>query len=89
VTQMNQMSPLPENFGTQLIQAVDIVLKQGMLSLSFILPDFRSLNTVDYVSYGFNIPMNHLLQDLTICAAFLVGSFVVGYFFLRTREVAK
>jgi ABC-type transport system involved in multi-copper enzyme maturation permease subunit len=89
VTQMNQMSPLPENIGTQLIQAVDVVLKQGMLSLSFVLPDFRSLNTVDYVSYGFNIPMNHLFQDLTVCAAYLAGSFVIGYFFLRTREVAK
>jgi ABC-type transport system involved in multi-copper enzyme maturation permease subunit len=89
VTQMNQMSPLPENLGTQLIQAVDVVLKQGMFSLSYVLPDFRSLNTVDYVSYGFNIPMNHLLQDLTVCAAYVVGSFVIGYFFLRTREVAK
>ena len=89
VTQMNQMSPLPENLGTQLIQAVDVVLKQGMYSLSYVLPDFRSLNTVGYVSYGFNIPMNHLAQDLTICAAYLAGSFVIGYFFLRTREVAK
>jgi hypothetical protein len=89
VTQMNQMSPLPENIGTQLIQAVDLVLKQGMYSLSHVLPDFRSLNTVGYVSYGFNIPMNHLAQDLTVCLAYLAGLFVIGYFFLRTREVAK
>ncbi len=89
VTQMNQMSPLPENAGTQLIQAVDVVFKQGMYSLSYLLPDFRSLNTVDYVGYGFNIPMNHLFQDLTVCAAYLAGLFVIGYFFLRTREVAK
>jgi ABC-type transport system involved in multi-copper enzyme maturation permease subunit len=89
VTQMNQMSPLPENLGTQLIQAVDIVLKQAMLSLSYVLPDFRSLNTVSYVGYGFNIPMNHLLQDLTVCLAYLAGLFVIGYFLFRTREVAK
>ncbi len=89
VTQMNQVSPLPENFGTQLIQTVDIVLKGGMYSLSNILPDFRSLDTVDYVKYGFNIPMNHLFQDLTVCLAYLAGLFVIGYFFLRTREVAK
>jgi ABC-type transport system involved in multi-copper enzyme maturation permease subunit len=89
ITQMNQMSPLPENLGTELIQAVDLVLKKGMQSLSFVLPDFRSLNTVDYVSYGFNIPVNHLLQDLTVCLAYIAGLFVMGYFFLRTREVAK
>jgi ABC-type transport system involved in multi-copper enzyme maturation permease subunit len=89
VTQMNQMSPLPENFGTQLITSVDVVLKGAMYSLSYVLPNFRSLSSVDYVSYGFYIPINRLAQDLTVCLAYLAGLFVIGYFFLRTREVAK
>lgn len=89
VTQMNQMSPLPENFGTQLIVAVDYVLKAGMYSLTYVLPNFSSLDTVDYVKYGYNIPMNHLGQTSLICLAYVVGAFVIGYFFLRTREVAK
>jgi ABC-type transport system involved in multi-copper enzyme maturation permease subunit len=89
VTQMNQISPLPENFGTSLIKGVDEFLKAGMQSLAYVLPDFRLFSTVDYVAYGFNIPMNHLYQDLIVCAAYLVGLFVIGYFFLRTREVAK
>jgi hypothetical protein len=54
-----------------------------------VLPDFRSFSTVGYVAYGFNIPMNQVFQDLTVCAAYLAGLFVFGYFFLRTREVAK
>jgi ABC-type transport system involved in multi-copper enzyme maturation permease subunit len=89
ITQMNQMSPLPENFGIQLMLAVDTVLKAGMQSLGYVLPDFRSFNTVDYVAYGFYIPMNQLFQDLTTCLAYVTGLFVMGYFFLRTREVAK
>ena len=89
VTQMNQTSPLAENMGTELIQNVDMVLKKAMESLTFVLPDFRSFSTVDYVAYGFHIPMNHLYQDLTVCLAYLVGLVVIGYFFLRTREVAK
>ena len=89
VTQMNQVSPLPENFGTNLIQTIDVVLKGAMQSLAYVLPDFRSFSTVDYVAYGYNIPMNQLFQDLTVCCAYLVGLFVIGYFFLRTREVAK
>jgi hypothetical protein len=89
ITQMNQMSPLPENIGTDLMFTVDTVLKAGMQSLAFVLPDFRSFSTVDYVAYGFNIPMDKLLQDLTTCLAFVAGLFVMGYFFLRTREVAK
>ena len=89
ITQMNQMSPLPENIGTQLIVAVDSVLRLAMHSLAYVLPDFRSFSTVGYVAYGFNIPMNQLAQDLTVCLAFLAGMFVCGYFLLRTREVAK
>jgi hypothetical protein len=33
--------------------------------------------------------MNHMFQNLTICLAYVAGLFVIGYFFLRTREVAK
>jgi hypothetical protein len=89
VTQMNQISPLPENFATQLIQSIDSVLKVAMQSLAFLLPDFRSFSTVDYVAYGYDIPVNQLAQDLLVCGAYLAGLFVIGYFFLRTREVAK
>ncbi|HEX3599090.1 MAG TPA: ABC transporter permease [Lacipirellulaceae bacterium] len=89
VTQMNQVSPLPESFGTHLIQSIDSVLKLAMTSLAYILPDFRSFSTVSYVAYGYNIPMNQLEQDLLVCFAYLLGLFILGYFFLRTREVAK
>lgn len=89
VTQMNQISPLPENFGTQMIVAIDYVLKAGMYSLTYVLPDFSTLDTVGYVKYGFDIPFNHLAQILIVCLAYLVGTFIIGYFFLRTREVAK
>jgi hypothetical protein len=89
ITQMNQMSPLPENIGTDLMITVDTVLKAGMHSLAYVLPDFRSFSTVGYVAYGFYIPLDKLAQDLTTCLAYLAGLFVMGYFFLRTREVAK
>jgi hypothetical protein len=89
VTQMNQMSPLPENFGTQMLVAIDTVLKHGMYSITHVLPNFGTLDTVNFVKDGFNIPMNKLAQGWMICLAYLVGTFIIGYFFLRTREVAK
>jgi hypothetical protein len=90
VTQMNQMSPLPENFGTAMLVNIDTYLfKPAMLSLTYILPNLQSLNTVDYVKYGFSIPMNHLVQASLTCLVYVAGAFVIGYFFLRTREVAK
>jgi hypothetical protein len=89
VTQMNQMSPLPENFGTDLLIAFDSVLKKGMEYLTYVLPDFSTLDTVDYVKYGTYIPMNALAQASMVGIAYLAGTFIIGYFFLRTREVAK
>jgi hypothetical protein len=93
VTQRNLVSPLSSDpsphFGIQLMQAIDDVLQWTMLALAQVLPDFRSFGTVDYIAYGFNIPWNKVLQDITIGLAYVAGVFVLGYFFLRTREVAK
>jgi ABC-type transport system involved in multi-copper enzyme maturation permease subunit len=90
VTQKNQTTGLENSgFAVQLMQWIDWVLKQAMLSLAQVLPDFRSFSTVDYVAYGFNIPSNQIAQDLVVTAAYVLGLFVIGYFCLRTREVAK
>src|SRR3954447_14760024 len=62
-TQMNQVSPLPEGFGTQLIQSIDVVNKVIMQCMANLLVDFRSLSTVDYLAFGYNIPMNLLIQN--------------------------
>lgn len=89
VTQRNQITQLEEGFGTSLMEAIDWILKKAMLSLAQVLPDFSSFDTVNYVAWGFNIPASRLAQDLTIALAYVAGLFVIGYFCLRTREVAK
>jgi hypothetical protein len=89
VTQRNLVTGITDSFGTRLMHGIDAVLQAIMLSMAQVLPDFRAFSTVDYVAYGFNIPNNQLAQDLTVTAAYIVGLFVIGYFFLRTREVAK
>lgn len=89
VTQRNLIVRFDESFGTQFMKAVDSVLQTAMLSLAYLLPDFRSFSTVDYVKYGFNIPADQIAQILTSGLAFTLVLFVIGYFFLRTREIAK
>ena len=89
VTQRNMMTEIEDSFGTRLMHACDMVLKALMQGLAHVLPDFRSFSTIDYVAYGFNIPANQLAQDLTVGLAYVAGMCVVGYFLLRTREVAK
>ncbi len=89
VTQKNEITRLDQSFGVQVMEWIDWVLKQAMLSLAQVLPDFRSFSTVDYVAYGFNIPTNKISQDVAVTAAYVLGLCVIGYFCLRTREVAK
>ncbi|MEX0939646.1 MAG: ABC transporter permease [Pirellulales bacterium] len=90
VGQQNLMSEL--NTGdvtTTVIRTADAVITFPMWVVASILPDFRGLSKVRWVSEGFDISPSLLAQDVSVSLAYLVGLFVVGYFFLRTREVAK
>jgi len=89
VTQQNVMSPLKAGGATPVVQSVDNVLQLMMLSLAQVLPDFSAFSTVGFAAYGFDVPTDRVLQDSTTCLAYVAGLAVVGYFLLRTREVAK
>ncbi len=87
--QMNMISPLDEGVGTTLVKSIDFVVTKLMWTVAQVLPDFGRFNTIRYVAEGFNIPANQVVQDVLIGLSFTAVLFVVGYFFLRTREVAK
>ena len=89
VTQKNVITRLDEGFTTSLIQGVDVVFKSLMLTMAQVLPDFAALSTVAFAALGFDVPADKVYQDLTMCLAYIVGLSVVGYFLLRTREVAR
>ena len=89
VRQDNVMIELDPGPGTSLIEGIDFVLQKFMLSVAQVLPDFSAFSTVDFAASGFDIPANRVWQDLTTCLAYVVGLAVIGYFLLRTREVAK
>ncbi|MEM6331218.1 MAG: hypothetical protein AAF790_13345, partial [Planctomycetota bacterium] len=90
-TRMNLTKPFDENSLTvQLMKWTDEYVIGGLLkSVSYILPDFSTLSSVNYVAEGFSIPGAVIGRELAIALAYLVGLAVFGYFFLRTREVAK
>ncbi|TWT96014.1 ABC-2 family transporter protein [Botrimarina colliarenosi] len=90
VTQMNVMSPFERTPSVDAMKAIDGVLKGAMRAVSNVLPDFSTyLDRVRYVAEGFSIPTDAVLHDLTVSLAYVVGMAIVGYFCLRTREVAK
>ncbi len=89
ITQKNIIVKLDEGFTTTLIQGVDMVFKSLMLTMAQVLPDFAALSTVAFAALGFDVPADKVFQDLTICLAYVIGLSILGYFLLRTREVAR
>ena len=89
LTQRNVMTPLEPGTSTTVVQTFDEGIRWIMLAVAQVLPDFPRFNTIGFIAEGFNIPATQVIQDLVICLAYVMILFVVGYFFLRTREVAK
>ncbi len=89
VTQMNATTPLEPGLATDVIKAVDSVFMTLMTWVVNVLPDFGEFDSVEYVAHGFNVPGDLVLVQVFTGLGFVAAMFAVGYFFLRTREVAK
>lgn len=89
-TQMNLTKPFDkDSLAVELMKVADGVIQKFLLAVSYILPDFRSLGSVNYVAEGFSIPGAMIGREVAIALAYIIGLSIAGYFFLRTREVAK
>jgi len=89
LTQENLVSDMEPGLRTTVAQMTDSVLQVGLYAMSKVLPNFGQFSFADYVAYGFNVPTNLLLVRGFTTLGFLTAVFVAGYFFLKTREVAK
>ncbi len=73
---------------TAAISWIDLFLMGVLYIFTQILPDFRQLNRADNVATGFDIPMTLMTQHSLITLSFFVMLSIVGYFILKTREIA-
>lgn len=71
-----------------LIRSIDNVLIQVMRAFANLLPNYNWFNTVKYVAYGVDIEAAATAQHATLAAAYCLLALVVGYFFLKSREIA-
>jgi hypothetical protein len=74
---------------TMVVQTIDRGLAIMLYAATFIVPDFRDFNKINYVAYGYNI--DAVLLSTLILQAFVytAGTTLVGYFILKTREIAQ
>lgn len=87
-TQKNVILELEPGVTTSVIKGFDFVTTLVMAGICTLLPDYGGFNSSDFVAYGFDIHNGIVLRHFVITLAYVVVLTTVGYFFLKTREIA-
>jgi ABC-type transport system involved in multi-copper enzyme maturation permease subunit len=89
MTQDNMISPLEQGLKTSTIQALDQAMAVAMRYFSAILPDFAQCSFGRHLAFGFDVG-RELMARCVICElGFVLPVLLLGYLFLKLREVAQ
>ncbi len=80
---------LDPGLGTSILKGLDSIVFVALYVVTSLLPNLPDFSDVNYVAYGFDIPLNNIAIHTVRALAYLAPLFLAGYFFLKTREVAK
>ena len=89
ITQNNMETPLETGLATTLIEQVDKLMVYLLDKLTYLAPDFGRLNFSDFLTFGYSIDSDRIFVAISIALGFCVGLTILGYFCLKTREIAK
>ena len=89
INQSNMTTEMDEGLTRTVVQTVDAILLEVMHAFTRLVPDFRTFDNVSFLAHGYNIPNGQVLSQMLATAGYVLATFVVGYFFLRAREVSK
>ena len=90
ITQDNMLTPLQEGLFRTSVERVDEVLLYVMNAVATLLPDFSQFDrNLRYLVDGFDIPTALAAQNVIALFGYLVPVVIIGYLFMRSREVAK
>jgi len=89
ITQKNMILELDTGIATTIIENTDRLIVQVLNAITYLAPDFSKLNFSNYLTYGYAINNERVLIALLITILFCVGLTILGYFALKTREIAK
>lgn len=89
IKQQNVTTLLEPGLTTTVVQSADQVFMTIMTRITSLLPNFNQFSNVNYVAHGFDIPPDVVLVQICTATGYVVAALAIGYFFLRTREVAR
>jgi ABC-type transport system involved in multi-copper enzyme maturation permease subunit len=87
-TQQNVMTDLDPGASTAVMQWTDAGLLVGMRIVSALLPNYSGFDTTTYVADGYYIQSALIGQHFLTTMGYVLAITIIGYFFLRTREIA-
>jgi len=89
VSQQNMMVDLETGWATTIITNTDAFINQRLSDLTFLAPDFKQLDFANFLTHGYAIDTQRIVVAVAITLAFCIGLTLLGYFSLKTREIAK
>ena len=87
-TQRNIMTELGDYFWVDVVKSIDYLFAFLIWSFVNMLPDYSMFDTQGFVVDGYNIPIEVVAQQLITVVGFLIALVAVGYFFLKSKEIA-
>jgi len=88
ITQKNVNAPFPDSLGVTIMESIDKVFIQMVGAVTRIVPNFGRLDFSDFLTHGYFVDNDRLFVAMAISAAFCLGLTFLGYFSLKTRELA-
>jgi hypothetical protein len=89
ISQQNVMTDLEVNsVFARIVQACDAGLMNVLQGATFVLPDYTQFDTSRFVADGYNIFPDLVAQQVTMTAIYFLAVTIVGYFCLKSREIA-
>ncbi len=88
ITQMNMQTPFNPGPMRNAMEFCDDILLNTLNSLTYLVPDFSRLDFSNFVRFGYWIDGDRLMVATCLALSFCIGLFVIGYFNLKTREIA-
>ena len=89
ITQKNMQVDLETGVLDTVIEKSDQFITQRMSDLTYLAPNFSNLDFSQFLTHGYAIDTQRMLVAIGITLAFFVGLTLLGYFSLKTREIAK
>ncbi len=88
VNKMNLMDKLEAGWLATFVKYADDGVRSVLWLICQVIPDFKQLSCVDYLTGGFDIPLDRLATHGVTTLGFVLPLFLLGFFCFKAREVA-